>query len=59
MRSSARVMDEIFHAKTTADQVRVWVAGCATGEEAYSVAIMLLEYAERLPVSALDSNLRH
>jgi two-component system CheB/CheR fusion protein len=43
------VMDEIFHAKTTTDQVRVWVAGCATGEEAYSVAITLLEYAERLP----------
>lgn len=43
------VLGEIFHAKTTADQVRVWVAGCATGEEAYSVAIMLLEYAERLP----------
>jgi two-component system CheB/CheR fusion protein len=43
------VMDEIFHAKTTGDQVRVWVAGCATGEEAYSIAILLLEYAERLP----------
>ena len=42
-------MDEIFHGKTTTDQVRVWVAGCATGEEAYSIAIMLLEYAERLP----------
>ena len=43
------VMDQIFHAKTTGDQVRVWVAGCATGEEAYSVAILLLEYADRLP----------
>ena len=43
------VLDEIFHAKTAGDQVRVWVAGCATGEEAYSVAILLLEYAERLP----------
>ena len=43
------VMDKVFHAKTTGDQVRVWVAGCATGEEAYSVAILLLEYAERLP----------
>ena len=44
-----KVLDEIFHAKTAGDQVRVWVAGCATGEEAYSVAILLLEYAERLP----------
>ena len=43
------VMAEIFHGKTTGDEVRVWVAGCATGEEAYSIAIMLLEHAERLP----------
>jgi two-component system CheB/CheR fusion protein len=27
--------------------VRIWVPGCATGEEAYSLAIMLIEEAER------------
>ena len=27
--------------------VRAWVAGCATGEEAYSLAILMLEAAER------------
>ena len=27
--------------------VRAWVAGCATGEEAYSLAIVMLEEAER------------
>jgi two-component system CheB/CheR fusion protein len=42
------VVPLLFHEKTTGDQVRVWVAGCATGEEAYSVAMLLLEYAERL-----------
>ena len=30
------------------DPVRVWVPGCATGEEAYSVAILLLETMDRL-----------
>ena len=28
--------------------VRVWVPGCATGEEAYSLAILLLEHATRI-----------
>jgi two-component system CheB/CheR fusion protein len=39
----------IFAGKGATDQVRVWVAGCATGEETYSVAMLLLEYAAKLP----------
>jgi two-component system CheB/CheR fusion protein len=27
--------------------IRVWVAGCATGEEAYSIAILLREYMQK------------
>ncbi|EKV28925.1 Chemotaxis protein methyltransferase CheR [Caenispirillum salinarum AK4] len=41
--------------------LRVWVAGCATGEEAYSVAILLLEEAERrrvtLPIQIFATDL--
>ncbi|MBB3209228.1 two-component system CheB/CheR fusion protein [Rhodopirellula rubra] len=30
------------------DPLRIWVAGCATGEEAYTVAILLLEQMKRI-----------
>jgi two-component system CheB/CheR fusion protein len=42
------VIPRLFSNKTSADQLRVWVAGCATGEEAYSIAILLTEYASKL-----------
>ncbi len=32
------------------DSVRVWVPGCATGEEAYSLAILLREHMDSMPV---------
>jgi two-component system CheB/CheR fusion protein len=39
---------QLFAGKKPDDEVRVWVAGCATGEEAYSIAILLLEHCNRL-----------
>ena len=42
------VVPRLFEGKASSDQVRAWVVGCATGEEAYSLAILLSEYAERL-----------
>ncbi len=39
---------ELFQEKTSADTVRVWVPACATGEEAYSVAMLLSEHASTL-----------
>lgn len=41
-------MARMFHGKSTADTVRIWVPACATGEEAYSIAILALEHARRL-----------
>jgi two-component system, chemotaxis family, CheB/CheR fusion protein len=41
------VIPRLFENKTASDKIRVWVPGCATGEEAYSIAILLLEEASR------------
>jgi two-component system, chemotaxis family, CheB/CheR fusion protein len=41
-------LPKLFADKTPDHQVRVWVPGCATGEEAYSIAIILSEYASKL-----------
>ena len=42
-----RALPAIFAARGTAETVRVWVPGCATGEEAYSLVMLLIEEAER------------
>ncbi|MFN2414743.1 MAG: CheR family methyltransferase [Pyrinomonadaceae bacterium] len=42
------VIPRLFENKGAGGFVRVWVAGCATGEEAYSVAMLLMEHAETL-----------
>ncbi len=38
------IMPNIIHQKSPNESLRIWVAGCATGEEAYSIAICLQEY---------------
>jgi two-component system, chemotaxis family, CheB/CheR fusion protein len=43
------IIPKLFEGKGARDQVRVWVAGCATGEEAYSVAMLLAEYTAHSP----------
>jgi two-component system, chemotaxis family, CheB/CheR fusion protein len=37
----------IVHGRTAEQPIRVWVSGCATGEEAYSLAISLVEYLQK------------
>jgi two-component system, chemotaxis family, CheB/CheR fusion protein len=44
----AALMPGLFHGKGPGDAVRVWVVGCATGEEVYSVAMVLAEHAATL-----------
>jgi two-component system, chemotaxis family, CheB/CheR fusion protein len=46
-----RIVPRLFENKTDTDQIRVWVAGCATGEEAYSLAMIIAERAESTPGS--------
>lgn len=43
-----KIIPKLFADKKNDKQVRVWVAGCATGEEAYSIAILLNEYRSHL-----------
>jgi len=41
-----KVLPGILASRCGDDPVRVWVAGCSTGEEAYSVAMLLEDYLE-------------
>lgn len=43
-----RVIPQLFKHKDEGQEIRVWSIGCATGEEAYSLAILLFEYANQL-----------
>ncbi|MBT2322309.1 PAS domain-containing protein [Variovorax paradoxus] len=40
------VLPKLVENKEPGEQVRAWVAGCATGEEAYSLSILLREQAD-------------
>ena len=43
-----QVIPRLFKGKDSSSAVRVWVPGCATGEEAYSITILLCEFAATL-----------
>jgi chemotaxis protein methyltransferase CheR len=52
------IRDEVVPALRTYPSIRVWIAGCATGEEVYSLAIVLEEEGEydRCRLYATDLN---
>ena len=42
------VIPKLFKGRGASDAIRVWTPGCATGEEVYSIAILLREHMEGL-----------
>ncbi len=46
------IIPQIIAQKSSKSAIRIWVAGCATGEEIYSVAICLLEVMAEAKISA-------
>jgi two-component system CheB/CheR fusion protein len=56
----AEILPKLTAARSPADPLRVWCAGCATGEEAYTLAIVLAEamgidtFRERVKIYATD-----
>ncbi len=56
-----KVFPQLVRHHSPSSPIRIWVAGCSTGEEAYSLAITLLEYmdsrAESVPIKILATDL--
>ncbi|MEJ7728371.1 MAG: CheR family methyltransferase [Polyangiaceae bacterium] len=50
----AGVLPQLSQGRAYDDPIRIWVPGCASGEEAYSLAIVLLETSSP-PTSAARS----
>ncbi len=42
----SEVFPAILRQRKTSEAIRVWIPGCSTGEEVYSIAICLLEYLQ-------------
>src|SRR5919107_3935811 len=45
---SQRVIAALLTDRGPSDQIRIWVPGCATGEEAYSIAMLVREQLDRV-----------
>jgi two-component system CheB/CheR fusion protein len=44
----SEVIPRLFAGKAAGSTVRIWVCGCSTGEEAYSIAILVQEHLDAL-----------
>ncbi|MES2525834.1 MAG: chemotaxis protein CheB [Bdellovibrionota bacterium] len=45
--SMAKHLEEIILSKKSGEELRVWSAGCATGEEPYSLAMLITDLSEK------------
>jgi two-component system CheB/CheR fusion protein len=56
-----KVFPSLIAERKLVDPIRIWVAGCSTGEEAYSIAICLMEFLEErelnFPIQIFASDL--
>ncbi|MBP1993554.1 CheR family methyltransferase [Paenibacillus eucommiae] len=43
-----KILPQIFEQRAENKQIRVWVAGCSTGEEVYSIAILIKQHMESI-----------
>ncbi|AFY35452.1 CheR family methyltransferase [Calothrix sp. PCC 7507] len=57
---AAQVLPNIISYKRSSDQIRIWSAGCASGEESYTLAIIMAEllgleeFRQRVKIYATD-----
>jgi two-component system CheB/CheR fusion protein len=46
-----RVIATLLQQRSATDQVRIWIPGCATGEEAYTIAMLVREKLDLVPAA--------
>ncbi len=56
----AQVFPELLKNRSSDEPIRIWVPGCSTGEEAYSLAIRLVEFLadkpKRIPIQVFGTD---
>ena len=55
------ILPQLLKSKSSEDQIRIWIPACSTGEEAYSLAIILTELQEesgsKVPIQIFGTDL--
>src|SRR4029453_15211630 len=58
-----RILPKVAGQRPPDEPIRIWVLGCSTGEEAYSIAMSFVEFAEdqsdHIPVQILPTDISH